>query len=56
MAGHPFHLAMVLFVQPCLQTRFFSAEIGVGNTDLLKAEIASPLFNVLSELIKIERV
>ena len=47
---------MVLLVQPGLQARLFSAEIGVGDADLLKAQIASPLFNVLSELIKIERV
>ena len=56
MARHPLHLAVVLFIQPRLQTGFAGAEIGIGDADLLKAEIQSPLFNLLCELMKIERV
>lgn len=56
VSRHPFHLAVILLIQPRLQTRFFGAEIGIGDADLLKAEIPSPLFNLLCELIKIERV
>ena len=56
VARHPLHFAVILFVQPRLQTRFFRAEIGVGDADLLKAEILAPLFNLLSKLMKIERV
>ncbi|MDF2914983.1 MAG: hypothetical protein K0R96_3104, partial [Pantoea agglomerans] len=39
-----------------LQARLFRTEIGIGDADLLKAEIQSPLFNLLCELMKIERV
>ena len=56
VARHPLHFAVILFVQPRLQTRLFRAEIGVGDADLLKAEILAPLFNLLSKLMKIERV
>lgn len=56
VSRHPRHLALILFVQPRLQARLFCAEIGVGDADLLKAEIQSPLFNLLCELMKIERV
>ncbi|MNN73657.1 hypothetical protein D3C81_1897910 [compost metagenome] len=44
---HPLHLAMVLFVQPCLQFGFTGAEIGIGNTDMLKTQLGAPLFDVL---------
>lgn len=56
MPRHPFHLAMVLLIQPGLQTRLFQAEIGIANADLLKAKRSSPLFYIQSKLLKIERV
>ena len=56
MTRHPLHLAVVLFLQPRLQPGFFKAEIGIANTDLLEAEFAPPEFNLLSKLLKIERV
>ena len=56
VARHPLHLAMILLVQPRLKTRLFRTQIGIGDADLLKAEIQSPLFNLLCELMKIERV
>jgi len=36
-----------LFVQPCLQFGLGRAEIGIGNTYLLKAQFQPPLFNFL---------
>ena len=56
MTHHPLHRAMILLIQPRLQARLFRTEIGIGDADLLKAEIQSPLFNLLCELMKIERV
>ncbi|CSF26496.1 Uncharacterised protein [Shigella sonnei] len=44
---HPVHFAVVLFVQPCLQFGLGLAEIGIGNTYLLKAQFQPPLFNFL---------
>lgn len=56
VSRHPRHLAMILFLQPRLQARLLRAEIGIANTDLLKAEFQTPLFNALGKLMKIERV
>lgn len=56
MSRHPLHFAMILLIQPGLQTRLLHAEIGVADADLLKAERQSPLFYILSKLLKIERV
>lgn len=39
MSRHPLHLAMILLLQPRLQARLFRTEIGIGDADLLKAEI-----------------
>ena len=47
MARHPLHFAVVLFIQPRLQFRFAGAEIGIGNTYLLKAQLCAPLFDLL---------
>ena len=47
---------MILLIEPFLQARLFCTEIGIGDADLLKAEIQSPLFNLLCEFMKIERV
>lgn len=44
---HPFHLAVVLFFQPCLQFGLVGAEIGIGDTDLLKAQFSAPQFDLL---------
>lgn len=44
---HPFHLAVVLFIQPCLQFGFTGAEVGIGDTDLLEPELCAPLFDLL---------
>jgi len=43
-----------LFVQPCLECRFVGAQIGIGNTDMLKAEFVTPLFNFLREKSEIK--
>lgn len=56
VARHPIHLAMILLIQPRLQFGLFGAQIGIANTHLLEAEVASPLFNLFSELLKIERI
>ena len=47
VASHPFHFAMVLFIQPCLQFGFTGAEVGIGDTDLLEPELCAPLFDLL---------
>lgn len=51
---HPLHLAMIVFIQPCLQLGFGAAEMGIGNTNLLKTQFSTPLFNVLCQEIEIE--
>src|SRR3569832_347069 len=47
---HVVHLAVMACVQPPLQMRLVRGEFGVGDADLLKAELAAPSFDVTGEL------
>ncbi len=37
VARHPFHFAVVLFVEPGLQLRLFKAQIGIADANLLES-------------------
>ena len=47
VTGHPFHFAVVLFIQPCLQFGFTGAEVGIGDPHLLEPKLCAPLFDLL---------
>src|SRR3569832_1522822 len=47
---HVVHLAVMACVPPPLQMRLVRGEFGVGDADLLKAELAAPSFDVTGEL------
>ncbi len=37
VARHPFHLAVVLFIQPGLQFRLFETQVGIADANLLES-------------------
>ena len=45
--GHPFHFAVILFIQPCLQFGFTGAEVDIGDPHLLEPKLCAPLFDLL---------
>lgn len=49
MGAHVFHLAVVTRVEPALQVLFMLSQVEAADADLLKAQLATPVFDRLGE-------
>jgi len=50
VCGHPFHLAVMAVGQPGTQARFIDTQIRIGDADLIEAQRASPVANLIDQL------
>lgn len=48
--GHPVHFTLAAFAQPLIQVLLVVGQVGVGNADGAKAELAPPLFDGFSQV------